>query len=375
MTYLIRNAAYLDVTKKASVLQDVLVQDGMVAAMGPGLGVPEGAQIIEGEGMFLTTGWIDSHVHIYDGPGSLGVSGDDMLRNGVTYVQDAGSAGSANFRDFVERNIQKQTQRIRSYVYLSPWGISGTQPELQDLSVVDFGAITEVVQAYPELARGIKLRIDPRVCHDILGALRMAREIADRLNLPIVVHASRGTEPMEKILDLMGPGDIYAHVFANKLPGLLDENGRVKQCAWDVRNRGVKFDLAHGNGNFSYEVCKKAVEQGFLPDAVSTDLHGRSLPRVKTLAMTMSKALACGMDLWTVLEKVTVDSGRMLQLTDKQMTVETGRPADLVLFRVEDRPEELADSDGVTMTCPKQIRPVVTMLKDGCYMADEAVEL
>lgn len=369
MTYFIHRAAYVDVLSGTTEVQDVLVRDGMVEAMGPTLVCPEDAQVIQAEGMYLTAGWIDSHVHLANG-----VSADAMLRQGVTWVQEAGSTGPVNFAQFYETVIKPSKINIRSYLYLAPWGIE-PEHELQDLSLVDLDAWEQVYRQYAQVIRGVKLRIDPRVCYEPLKALAMAREAADRVGVPVVVHASRCGESMEDILSMLQAGDIFAHIYAKKLPGLLDESGRVKACVWDAQRRGVKFELAHGNGNFSYAVAREAFRQGFFCDAISTDIHERSLGNVKSLAMTMGKAMACGMELMAVLRKVTAEPAAMLGLQEKQITVQPGKPADLVLFRVEDMPLTLPDSDGEPMVCPRQFVPCLTMLGRACYPAEQSESL
>ena len=49
MTYFIHRAAYVDVLSGTTEVQDVLVRDGMVEAMGPTLVCPEDAQVIRAE--------------------------------------------------------------------------------------------------------------------------------------------------------------------------------------------------------------------------------------------------------------------------------------------------------------------------------------
>ena len=62
---------------------DVLVRDGRIAAVAPGIGVPEGAQVIDASGKTLLPGLIDAHAHVWT---------RDMLKQqlmfGVTTVLD-----------------------------------------------------------------------------------------------------------------------------------------------------------------------------------------------------------------------------------------------------------------------------------------------
>ncbi len=43
---------------------DVLVRDGRIAAVGPGLAVPAGAQVLDAGGQYVMPGGIDPHTHM-----------------------------------------------------------------------------------------------------------------------------------------------------------------------------------------------------------------------------------------------------------------------------------------------------------------------
>jgi imidazolonepropionase-like amidohydrolase len=67
---LIRNATVVDVEKKKLVpAQDVLVQDGKIAAIGKKLSAPADAQVIDGSGKYLMPGLVDAHVHFFQSGG------------------------------------------------------------------------------------------------------------------------------------------------------------------------------------------------------------------------------------------------------------------------------------------------------------------
>ena len=53
---------------------------------------------------------------------------------------------------------------------------------------------------------------------------------------------------------------------------ILDENGRIFPEVWSARERGVLFDSAQGRIHCSFPVARAAIEQGFPPDVISTDL-------------------------------------------------------------------------------------------------------
>ena len=60
MTTLIRNATLTDGRSG----QDVLVIDGRIAAIGPGLPQPEGAELLDAQGWLLSPPFVDPHFHM-----------------------------------------------------------------------------------------------------------------------------------------------------------------------------------------------------------------------------------------------------------------------------------------------------------------------
>ncbi|WP_193211955.1 dihydropyrimidinase [Luteolibacter marinus] len=63
MTLFIRNADIVTSSKRCSA--DILCENGTITAIGPGLEVPDGAEVIDASGKLVFPGFIDPHVHIY----------------------------------------------------------------------------------------------------------------------------------------------------------------------------------------------------------------------------------------------------------------------------------------------------------------------
>lgn len=366
--YLIRHALILDTDSGNDRKADILIKDGKIAKIAPEIPGHAEETVIEAEGKYASAGWIDAHVHAYVGEGSIGIDPDQYLKDGVTFVLEAGTAGPGNFEDYLKTSVRGKKMPIRSYLNLAPMGAVKGYGELTDLSKVDLDACEAMIRKYPDEIIGVKLRIDPRVCSDAGKAMELISRLSCRTGKPLTVHASRCSQlTLDEILSFMKEGDIFAHTYANKLPGLLDENGKVKEAAWKARERGVRFDLSHGKSNFSCVVARSAFEQGFLPDAISTDLHGGSLAVVESLPMTMSKTLACGLDLQTVIKKVTTDAAAMLRLTDKATSLAEGKKADIALFSVEEGDYTFTDADGAAFTGTQMVKPFGVILGGDAY--------
>lgn len=365
--YLIKHAKIFMPASGSWNTQDIQIQQGHIAKIAEYLPSQGDTVVIDASGKYVSAGWVDAHVHTYECQGAIGVDCDQFLSQGVTYIVDAGTAGPGNFEDYLAHDNKNKKIPQKAYLNLAYMGVVKPYGELTDLTRVDLDACQRMIEKHPEDIIGVKLRIDPRVCREPKKAMELIHELSLRTGKPVIVHASRTELSMETILSFMKKGDVFAHSFADKLPELLDNNGKVKECVWEARKRGVFFDLSHGKSNFSYEVAQKAFDQGFLPDAISTDLHQGSMDVVKSLPLTMSKMMACGLSLEKVLRLVTADAVHMLQVTDKDTEIKEGAKADLTIFQVEKGKVSFTDSDGNVFTGNALIRPYCTILDETIY--------
>lgn len=83
--------------------QTVVINDGKIAAIGPGLAVPKEAHVVDGQGAFLSPGLADMHSHSTT-PEDLKV----YLANGVTTILNMGGA-SAGFMDTIRPGANNGT--------------------------------------------------------------------------------------------------------------------------------------------------------------------------------------------------------------------------------------------------------------------------
>src|SRR4051812_40219765 len=117
---LIKGGHVIDGKNNLSAVRDVAIKDGKIANVAGNIAASRAAKTIEASGLYVTPGLIDIHVHVYQGPlrntyanGSWGLQPDGYtLREGVTTVADAGSAGWRTFEDFKTRIIDNQKTRV-----------------------------------------------------------------------------------------------------------------------------------------------------------------------------------------------------------------------------------------------------------------------
>ena len=153
---------------------------------------------------------------------------------------------------------------------------------------------------------------------------------------------------------------------------MIGNDGKVKEHYWQARENGIIMDVGHGNNSFSFSMAVPAIEQGFPPDTISTDMHRMSLHTSRaTMTEVMSKFLAIGMSMYDVVEKSTVAPA--LQIGHPELgTLTPGAAADVTVLEYVERPCGLSDS-GPTgyriMTAPGRLINQVT-IKDGAIRFD-----
>jgi dihydroorotase len=169
-----------------------------------------------------------------------------------------------------------------------------------------------------------------------LRPLELARELADRVDLPLMVHIGSGPPSMAAIADLLRPGDILTHCFTGGNHRLLTDDGRLAPLAREIQERGVILDIGHGTGSFNYRVAEAALAEGVLPDVISSDIHQLSVQGpMFDLPTTLSKFLNLGMSLADVIDRATRRPAAAMRRLDLG-TLRVGAPADVAIFRVDE---------------------------------------
>ncbi len=309
----------------------------------------EARETVDATGLLVVPGLIDLHVHVYPGVSHYGVEPDGTcLARGVTTAVDAGSAGAATFPGFRRYVIERARTRVLGYLHVAVQGmISPLVGELEDPRWASPALAVAYANENRDVVVGIKVRLGYQmVGQDPERAFVAARKAADRLELPLMVHVIDLPRPLPWLLPRLGEGDVVTHCFHGSEGGsLLDERGRVTPEAFAARERGVLFDVGHGVGSFTFEVARAALEQGFPPDTISSDLHVYNVDGpVFDQPTTLSKLLHLGMDLPAVIEATTNAPARALRRADAIGSLAPGREADITVLEPVDGEHDLVDA-------------------------------
>ncbi len=340
--------------------RDVAIQAGKVAEVTDDLSSASAGRTIDASGCLVLPGLIDLHTHVYTGVSIFGVEADEVCPpSGVTTTVDTGTAGWIAYPGLERYVIERSETRIRAFVHLSAVGLPWRRGELVCPDYIQPEACAQAVIDHPGTALGVKVRLYKGVGGDtdIRYFLRLALGAAEACGKPLMVHISGGHLPLDEILPSVRPGDIVTHCFhGSKTASILDTKGKVLPVVRDARDRGVLFDVGHGLGSFTFEVGRKALEDGFPPDTISSDLHALNIDGpVHDLPTTMAKFLALGMPLEEVIQRTTSEPARAMGMAGDIGHLGVGAPGDVAVMALEEGAFPLTDTDEKVLASDRRL--------------------
>jgi dihydroorotase len=358
----LKNGRVLDHKNGRDGLFDIAITRDRIARVAPHIPAVQGRRVVDVGGYLVTPGLIDIHGHFDVFGPTLSLNPDhNCLRYGVTTAVDAGTAGWKGFDSFYEKTIKSADTRVLAFLNIVGAGMYGSGPGdvENDVSEMDVEAAVRMVKKYPDTIVGIKTaHYQPADWEAVDRAVRAAEE--SNSVLMVDFHPKEGRGYRELILEHMKPGNIHTH-FYGRLTPQIDENNKVQEYMWQARRRGILFDVGHGSGSLWFRIAVPAIQQGFLPDTISTDIHKSSvmLPRA-TLINVMSKFLNMGMTVEQVVERVTVNAARAIRRYDLGGLAE-GDVADIAVIAVERGEFVFLDSGRAKLVGDRNLRAALTM--------------
>ncbi len=233
-----------------------------------------------------------------------------------------------------------------------------------NLELASVSHAIEVAQQYPEDILGIKVRlgIGQSGCHG-LAALHLAKQAAQYLGKPIMVHIAPPPPTAKELLPTLEKGDILTHSFRGMPNALIGADGEILPELIAARNRGVIVDVGHGVASFSFKVAKLMFEQGFLPDTIGSDIHALGINGPTfDLPTTLSKMLNLGMNLDEVIRASTQNPAKVIGLEGEIGTLREGSIGDICVLEIKKGTFMFNDCFGEEMEGNKKINPVITII-------------
>lgn len=372
---LVKGGKVVDPSQQLSAVRDVAIAGHRVASIAEEIPEAQARQVLNARGKIVTPGLIDVHVHVYDGVAPLGIPPDpNCIAKGVTTVLDAGSSGAHTFPGFRKYIVNVADTRVHALLNISVVGQSTLSTdnhygELLNLAYVNPELAIRTIERNRDVILGLKVRLSKNITgeHD-LKVLGLAKEAAAAVKLPLMVHIGNSHTPVEKILDMLGKGDVLTHTYHGNAGGILDSNGRILPEVRKAVQRGVNLDVGHGAGSFSFDVCEKALAQELLPGTISSDMHEYNVRGpVFDLATTLSKFLHLGLTLDQVIERAATNPARTFGFPQGLGTLRQGSEADVAVFSLEEGDFQFTDALKQSRLGHRKLVPVATIKAGRIY--------
>ena len=338
---LLKGGHVIDPKNNIDAVMDVAVTAGKISRVAPNIPAASAKKVIDVSGLYVTPGLIDMHAHHFPNISPYR-SGDPVpdgftLRCGITTTVDAGSSGWKSFETFKRQTIDVSKTRVLAWLNIVGEGFLGREPYEQNTGDMDAHLTALAVKQNKQYLVGIK--VAHYTGNDFIPVDR-AVEAGKEAQVPIMVDFGEHTPPLsieELFTKHFRPGDIFTHCFANgpkSRETIVDEKGKLKPFVVEAQKKGIIFDVGHGGGAFSFDQAIPALEQGFLPNSISTDWNKTSMNgAMKDLVNVMSKFLAMGLNLPTVIKMTTVNPAKQIQ-REELGNLSVGAEADVAVFNL-----------------------------------------
>lgn len=338
----IKGGHVIDPKNSVDEIMDVAIADGKIALVAKDISETDGKKVVNARDMYVTPGIIDMHVHVFHGThagqdymnGPNAVAPDGFtFRAGVTTVVDAGSSGMRTFPDFKKQTIDASKTRVLAFLNIVGEGMRGGpfEQNTKDMSAI---RTAEFAKSNPNEIVGIKLA---HYNGHEWAPTDSTVEAGKLSNLPVMIDFGGANPPLsikELFMDHLRAGDIFAHCYASlsSRESVVDENGKVKPFIFDAVKKGIIFEVGHGGGSFRWSQAIPAIQQGFVADVISSDLHiGSMNGGMKDMANLMSKFLNMGLSVQDVILRSTWNPAKVINRTELG-NLSVGTEADVAVF-------------------------------------------
>ena len=368
---MLKGGEVIDPSQGLRRVRDLSFKDGRVAAVEASIPPGAAAEVVDVAGKLVVPGLIDLHGHFAHRIYPYRADPDAYcLAIGVTTAVDAGSVGWANFEAFRDYVIRRVDTRMYAFVHLSTLGLTTLTtmgiPDLEDFRWARPEEAVQCIRENRDLVLGVKVRLSPTgtTAANAVPAMEMARRVADETDSKIMVHVMESPLPLDQVFEYLKPGDIATHILHGDVHNVLDETGRVRQHVREAQQRGVVFDTAGAMRHCSISVSRAVIEQGLLPDTISTD---RNQPRHGSvnydLLEQMTIFLELGVPLDEVVKMVTANASAAIG-RDELGTLRPGSIGDAAVLELEEGDFGFEDGLGNSLRASRRFAPVLTV-KDG----------
>ncbi len=306
----------------------VLAEDEKIAAIGE-FDVPADALVIDVQGGMITPGLVDIHTHLSEISGAP--FGFPALLATVPFGVTAAVDASANLPPDASQDLPIGTAMLVSLCMKE--------------GEIGFREMEDRLARYGDRALGVKIYFD--VGQGALPTVEQIKKISaftKEKGLLTMVHCTNSPVPMKEIAKALSEGDILTHAYHGAPHTVADEAYAAYRLAKD---RGVWIDAGMAGGvHTDFEVLKRALSEGYVPDVISTDITQYSAYMrggIYGLTMCMSIYRALGMPEEKILRAVTSKAARAVKREGQWGSLSVGGAADLAVLSYGDAAIDISD--------------------------------
>lgn len=336
------------------------------------------ARNIDASSLIVTPGIIDLHTHVAGGIRRPSPYSEDMMQDadtagvhsGVTTLVDAGSCGIANIGGLVNHVIPNAKTRVFALLNVGSVGVNRI-PEVTSAIDIQHDEAVAAIQSRKDVIIGVKARmVSPGIAELGFDLPKAAKDIATDAGVRVMIHMGDTTgqsdeaiEAAPRILaELLEEDDIVTHSFTGARGGLINDERSLLREAIDAQERGVKFDIGVGGGNFSFDAAKRVLDGGLMPNTISSDvtLTSRYAGTSFSQMDCIGKVISLGITLEDALVMSCRKPAAVLSPEHERMLgcMAPGTHADLTILRVHEGEWEYIDGMGNINIGPYALEPV-----------------
>jgi dihydroorotase len=374
---IVRGGRIIDPANGRDAIGDVGISGDRIVAIESTLQPGPTTTQIEAMGRLVCPGLVDLHTHVCSHFTGFGIDADDVGVNaGVTTAVDMGSTGTWHFRVLKSYIIDQAVTDIAAFLMMGYVGASirlGGE-NILNADWADPESLAEMAETFPDHIRGFKTWGESgTTSHWGYRFLEIGRQASELTGLPCYIHTGE-LWPVDEsnrpdadtilpiVLDMAAPGDVLGHCYSAQPDGILGATGTPLPQLREALDAGVLLDVGHGI-NFSFETARRMLDNGYIPDIVSSDSHGllSGIHEDRTLSYslvgTMSKLLALGVGLSTVVSGATVNPAKVLRMDAEIGTLAIGSRADLTVLDIRTDDWTFIDPLGGTCDADRRLVP------------------
>ena len=258
---LLRNGRVIDPSRGLDQTADVLVTDGKIAAVGPGLGAPDGADIRDVRGLVVAPGLVDVHVHLRE-PGN---------EDEETVASGARAAAAGGFTAVCAMpNTDPVTDNQAAVGFIVRQSVRAGLARVYPIGAVSVGQKGERLAEFGEMVGAGAVAVSDDGKPIVSGHLmRTALEYARTFHIPIADHCE---EPTLAEGGAMHEGLVATRLGLKGIPAAAEEI-MVARDILLAEHTGGHVHLCHMSTRGSVELIRRAKERGIRVTAEVTPHH------------------------------------------------------------------------------------------------------